>query len=147
MAAVSFTCPACHAPLKFANPVPAGKKIKCPKCAAVFPMPSDEIRDGPPARPAVVQAVAVEEPVEVVPRGRRRDDDTDDGPRVVSRRRTSGGGNAGDPIDPATTKCSPLQPFGLYRVAVNNYIAAGGSGAPSIDAANAASMADWASPA
>jgi 5'-nucleotidase / UDP-sugar diphosphatase len=32
------------------------------------------------------------------------------------------------PVDPATTKCSPLAKDGLYRVAVNNYIAAGGSG-------------------
>lgn len=31
-------------------------------------------------------------------------------------------------IDPATTKCQKLNPAGLYRVAVNDYIAAGGSG-------------------
>jgi len=31
-------------------------------------------------------------------------------------------------VDPATTKCAPLEKNGLYRVAVNNYIAAGGSG-------------------
>jgi 2',3'-cyclic-nucleotide 2'-phosphodiesterase (5'-nucleotidase family) len=32
------------------------------------------------------------------------------------------------PVDPTTTTCSPLSMGGLYRVAVNNYIAAGGSG-------------------
>jgi 5'-nucleotidase / UDP-sugar diphosphatase len=32
------------------------------------------------------------------------------------------------PVDPATTPCARLEPNGLYRVAVNNYIAAGGSG-------------------
>jgi 5'-nucleotidase / UDP-sugar diphosphatase len=32
------------------------------------------------------------------------------------------------PVDPATTQCAPLELNGLYRVAVNNYIAAGGSG-------------------
>jgi 2',3'-cyclic-nucleotide 2'-phosphodiesterase (5'-nucleotidase family) len=32
------------------------------------------------------------------------------------------------PVDPATTTCAPLSMGGLYRVAVNNYIAAGGSG-------------------
>ena len=32
------------------------------------------------------------------------------------------------PVDPATTPCAPLEIDGLYRVAVNNYIAAGGSG-------------------
>ncbi len=31
-------------------------------------------------------------------------------------------------VDPTTTKCAPMQINGLYRVAVNNYIAAGGSG-------------------
>ncbi len=32
------------------------------------------------------------------------------------------------PVDPTTTPCAPLELDGLYRVAVNNYIAAGGSG-------------------
>ncbi|HEX7700589.1 MAG TPA: bifunctional UDP-sugar hydrolase/5'-nucleotidase, partial [Kofleriaceae bacterium] len=31
-------------------------------------------------------------------------------------------------VDPATSPCAPLEKNGLYRVAVNNYIAAGGSG-------------------
>jgi 5'-nucleotidase len=35
-------------------------------------------------------------------------------------------GNPDGPIDPA--KCAPLSPSGLYRVAVNDYIAGGGSG-------------------
>jgi len=32
------------------------------------------------------------------------------------------------PVDPATTQCAKLELDGLYRVAANNYIAAGGSG-------------------
>jgi hypothetical protein len=32
------------------------------------------------------------------------------------------------PVDPTTTACAPLELNGLYRVAVNNYIAQGGSG-------------------
>jgi 5'-nucleotidase/UDP-sugar diphosphatase len=32
------------------------------------------------------------------------------------------------PVDPTKTPCTPLSQDGLYRVAVNNYIAAGGSG-------------------
>ncbi|HEX4449527.1 MAG TPA: 5'-nucleotidase C-terminal domain-containing protein [Kofleriaceae bacterium] len=36
--------------------------------------------------------------------------------------------NTDAPVDPATTPCTSLSPDGLYRVAVNNYIAAGGSG-------------------
>jgi hypothetical protein len=35
-------------------------------------------------------------------------------------------GNSDGPVD--TTKCAVLQPAGLYRVAVNDYIANGGSG-------------------
>ena len=35
---------------------------------------------------------------------------------------------ADSPVDRATTKCAPLEMNGLYRVAVNNYIAQGGSG-------------------
>jgi 5'-nucleotidase / UDP-sugar diphosphatase len=35
-------------------------------------------------------------------------------------------GNPDGPIDPS--KCAPLSPTGLYRVAVNDYIASGGSG-------------------
>ena len=35
-------------------------------------------------------------------------------------------GNPDGPVDP--TKCAPLEPTGLYRAAVNDYIAAGGSG-------------------
>ena len=31
-------------------------------------------------------------------------------------------------VNPATTPCAPLEKNGLYRVAVNNYMAAGGSG-------------------
>lgn len=34
--AVTYTCPECGATLKPANPIPAGKKIKCPKCATIF---------------------------------------------------------------------------------------------------------------
>jgi 2',3'-cyclic-nucleotide 2'-phosphodiesterase (5'-nucleotidase family) len=37
-------------------------------------------------------------------------------------------GNPDADINPATTPCAPLAPTGLYRSAVNNYIAAGGSG-------------------
>jgi 5'-nucleotidase len=36
--------------------------------------------------------------------------------------------NTSAAVDPATTPCTSLSPDGLYRVAVNNYIAAGGSG-------------------
>lgn len=34
-----FSCPECHAVLKTANPMPAGKMIRCPKCNVFFAMP------------------------------------------------------------------------------------------------------------
>jgi hypothetical protein len=46
MLATTFSCPDCGAVLKLANPVPAGKKIKCPKCNTVFPAPAG---DPPPS--------------------------------------------------------------------------------------------------
>jgi hypothetical protein len=36
MATTAFNCPGCRVLLKPTTPVPAGKKIKCPKCGAVF---------------------------------------------------------------------------------------------------------------
>jgi hypothetical protein len=44
MLATSFTCPECGTLLKLATPVPAGKKIKCPKCTGIFAMPESGSR-------------------------------------------------------------------------------------------------------
>ncbi|MBV9123042.1 MAG: phosphohydrolase, partial [Planctomycetes bacterium] len=38
----SYSCPECGAAIKSANPIPAGKKVKCPKCATVFPIPAKD---------------------------------------------------------------------------------------------------------
>ena len=49
---VSYTCPNadCGVTLKTANPVPAGKKVKCPKCTQMFaPVPAAA---APPSAPA-----------------------------------------------------------------------------------------------
>jgi hypothetical protein len=40
--AFSVSCPLCRAILKSANPIPAGKKVKCPKCATAFEAPAME---------------------------------------------------------------------------------------------------------
>jgi hypothetical protein len=40
MAVVTFSCPECGKELKSSKPRPVGAKIKCPTCAAVFPMPA-----------------------------------------------------------------------------------------------------------
>src|SRR5262245_32684963 len=42
MLATSFACPECRAVLKTATPVPAGKKVKCPKCSKIFTTPGEE---------------------------------------------------------------------------------------------------------
>jgi DNA-directed RNA polymerase subunit RPC12/RpoP len=52
MADVKYTCPQCRATLKPATAVPAGRKIKCPRCGHVFvPVDSAAARTEPP-RPA-----------------------------------------------------------------------------------------------
>lgn len=38
----TYKCPQCSATLRLANPVPAGKKIKCPKCQNVFAPPVEQ---------------------------------------------------------------------------------------------------------
>jgi hypothetical protein len=43
-----YTCPECNTVLRRQEPIPEGKKIKCPKCSAVFA----------PAAPAVAKATA-----------------------------------------------------------------------------------------
>ena len=39
MAAATFTCPECDAALRGVEKVPAGKKVKCPSCSAIFILP------------------------------------------------------------------------------------------------------------
>ena len=55
-----YTCPTCKTVLKRDQPLPAGKKIKCPKCDTVF---------GPPAPKAVA----------------KKDDDDDRNPYAVKK--------------------------------------------------------------
>lgn len=51
---ISLTCPKCNGKLKVADNL-AGKKIKCPKCSAVFPVSAPEeeaiTAEAPPAEP------------------------------------------------------------------------------------------------
>jgi hypothetical protein len=88
MSAALFTCPECDTTLRGAEKVPAGKKVRCPSCSAVFVMPdwkgvatSDAIRDKPmpnlPSRPARDDG---ENSDEEAPRAKRRsrgEEDTD----------------------------------------------------------------------
>ena len=38
----SFPCPSCHAVLKTKADMPAGKKVKCPKCTTIFAVPDEK---------------------------------------------------------------------------------------------------------
>lgn len=42
MALTRCTCPSCHTTLKLSAPAPEGKRIKCPRCATVFPVGGEE---------------------------------------------------------------------------------------------------------
>ena len=78
----ALTCPECDAVLKMANAMPAGKKVKCPKCEAVFPVPTEEEETLPAKvkhRPAPVENAADaplpdEDDDERRPRRRRKKD-------------------------------------------------------------------------
>jgi WD domain, G-beta repeat len=56
MAPIRFACSNCQTTLKVSNPDLAGKKIKCPKCAAIATIPGtvapQPAPEAPPARPA-----------------------------------------------------------------------------------------------
>jgi hypothetical protein len=54
-----YPCPECGAQLRPANPVPAGKKLRCPKCETVF-APAGKAKATAKAAP-IVEPVAVEE--------------------------------------------------------------------------------------
>jgi hypothetical protein len=88
MPVITFNCPTCNVTLKSSNPVPAGKKMKCPKCAAFFPMPASDsaaISSGPPRAapaPRPVTAVVVATPVDA-----DEDDDVEIAARARPRKR------------------------------------------------------------
>jgi hypothetical protein len=52
-----FSCPNCQKALKTSAAIPAGKKIKCPGCSHVFPLPSEE-----------AMAISAEQPTSRSPR-------------------------------------------------------------------------------
>ena len=95
----SIRCDHCKAILKSPTPVPAGKKIKCPKCKQLFTTPPDAptkddaqetsvaaVRKQPPPRPKAKPAPAAE-PEEEIP---EIDDDLvvpDDEPPAKKKRR------------------------------------------------------------
>lgn len=63
-----LTCPSCATVLRTANPVPAGKTFRCPKCSAAFPAPEEA-----PAEYDAVPAGPDEPPQRPAPRERPKD--------------------------------------------------------------------------
>src|ERR687888_56498 len=64
-----YPCPECGAQLRPANPVAAGKKLRCPKCGTVFPVPAEKAsgkkaaKAAPAAKPAPAGKPADDEEV------------------------------------------------------------------------------------
>jgi hypothetical protein len=94
--AFSVTCPQCRATLKSANPIAAGKKVKCPKCARTFEAPALEDAAAVSTAPMPVGAVAkvsdadvpeVEVSAEDEEAPRRPPQEDDDEPRPSKKRR------------------------------------------------------------
>jgi phage FluMu protein Com len=102
MPVVTFSCPECGKVLKSAKPIPAGKKIKCPTCAAVFPMPAqddEELSTKVSTKPRSLAAGASareDDDDDEKPRSRRsRDDEDDDDDRPRPRKKAKGRSGAG----------------------------------------------------
>lgn len=74
-----YQCPECDAVLKREQPVPAGKKIKCPKCEFVFAAKVlSEEEEKPRAKPAKAKIAKKEDlpiPLAVAPVANPNDDD------------------------------------------------------------------------
>ncbi len=81
MAATTVLCPECNRALKIAGPLPAGKRIRCPECSAVFAPGDQTEKKAAPVRPKN------ETPPPPVPVARVVDDDNADADRRPSRRR------------------------------------------------------------
>src|SRR5437867_163018 len=52
MAVTRITCPSCNSVLKLGQPLAAGKRVKCPKCAALISVPAEEVNEDEPSVPA-----------------------------------------------------------------------------------------------
>ena len=85
----NITCTECKAPLTVSEPVAPGKKIRCPKCQAIFRAPES-------AAEAIAEAPAARMPSRAKTDDRDRDDyDDDRAARRRQRERESSGAGAG----------------------------------------------------
>jgi hypothetical protein len=76
MAAQIFSCPECDHKLRSNNPIAPGKKVRCPRCQAVFAVPAAPVANSVATG---IKKAAMTKPT------RSRDDDEDDAP--VRKRR------------------------------------------------------------
>ena len=84
----NITCTECNAPLTVSEPVAPGKKIRCPKCQAIFRAPET-------AADAIAEAPAAPKPNRAETDDRDRDDYDDRPARRRQRERESSGAGVG----------------------------------------------------
>ena len=83
MTAFKLTCPECSTVLKPAKPVPAGKKVKCPRCETIFTAGPDEDEEDTPAPKAAARKSspdksrkpAAKAPAKAAPKKKEDDDE------------------------------------------------------------------------
>jgi predicted Zn finger-like uncharacterized protein len=95
---ISLACPECNGKLKVADNL-AGKKIKCPKCSTVFPVPAQEAE-------AITAEIPPDEPEDI---------DEEDLPRLRKRTRDIRRDPAGDAV-------STLIPYKNGRALIAYYL-------------------------
>ena len=83
MAVFKIACPECGATLKSGNPMPAGKKVKCPKCGKGFTVPAGgdvpEEAEKEPARPKPAAKAAAAKKAAPEPPPPKKDEDDEAG--------------------------------------------------------------------
>jgi uncharacterized Zn finger protein (UPF0148 family) len=88
-----YTCPECKSVLKRAEPLPAGKKIKCPSCGAIFAPSGDGAAKAVPAKAAAGAAAAkkpIDDDIDRNPYAVRTDDEESDTAQREKRRAAAG---------------------------------------------------------
>lgn len=79
MSDTRLTCPHCQTSLKLPGSIPAGRKLKCPKCTGIFAIPEPELENvARRGSEAGGEGDYEDEVRERVPRRRRVDDDYDE---------------------------------------------------------------------
>jgi hypothetical protein len=96
----SIQCTHCHATLKSPKPVPAGKKVTCPKCKHAFTTPTD----GPTTKFETTTSIDVPPPPSPEPEPALGDDDLDAAVAKLQAEQSAGKKPAGAPGQPPPPK-------------------------------------------